>query len=94
MKKLPPRAADSWAASPTAVDARKAVPWTESAVGSGKSTAGATRAPFTCVSAPASHASTITTFASAAEEATSAFSSSYVRVSGPSSRPPGPAWPE
>ena len=69
MKKLPPMACDSWADSPTAVEARNAVPCTASS-GSGKSSAGAAVAPFTCVSAPASHASTMATFASAAEEVT------------------------
>ena len=74
MKKLPPSCADSCAASPTAVEAMKAVPWTRSP-GSAKSTADGA-APFTCVSPPASQASTMITFASACERAANARSSS------------------
>ena len=66
VKNEPPRTADSWAASPTAVEATKAVPCTSSD-GSGKSRAGAAVAPFTCVNNPASQASTIATRASAEE---------------------------
>ena len=93
-EELPPMAADSCAASPTAVEAMKAVPCTLSSVGNGKSSPGTALAPFTWVRRPASQASTMATLAEAEVEETRERSSSKERRSGPSSTPPGPAWPE
>ena len=76
MKKLPPSAADSWAASPTAAEVMKAVPRALSSAGSAKSMAVTGRAPFTWVSPPDSQASSTTIRVSACEAAVSRRSSS------------------
>ena len=87
-------AADSWACSPTAVEAMRANPLAPSLAETAKSSAGAAVAPFTWVSSPASQASTMATLVSASELAMAERSSPKLTVSPPSSSPPAPAWPE
>ena len=94
MKKLPPSAADSCADSPTAVEATRAMPATESSVGSANSSVGAAAAPFTWVRSPASQASTTAILASAPEAARTLRSVSKESRSAPSSSPAEEAWPE
>ena len=94
MKKLPPMAADSCAISPTAVEVTKAIPATTSSRRSGKSSVGALVAPLTCVSRPASQASTIPILASASESFMNRRTSAKGIRSRPSSSPPDAACPE